>query len=364
MLGTAPMPAGVPIPQARAARSEPAREGGMADAGRAYAELRRRVVAAGLLQRAYRYYAWRGGLSFLLLGVAVGAGLLLPAGPGAGLLAACLVAFGSIQVALVGHDAGHLAVFGSTRANWALGWVCWSLVLGVGFWYWYDRHTRHHARTNDLAADPDLQWAGLVAYSDAAVRARPRRARWLIRRQAVLGPAYTLALAFAFRAEGWAFAARRLRGRRRAAEMALLLLSVLLWVLPALALGWAWIGTFLLAQVLAGLYLALAIAPNHKGMPTWPAGTPLAFLERQVLSSRNIPPHPVTDFVFGGLNYQIEHHLFPTMPRANFGRARAIVKPFCLGRGLPYQEMGLLASYRLVLAELQRVGRSAVAEWA
>ena len=54
----------------------------------------------------------------------------------------------------------------------------------------------------------------------------------------------------------------------------------------------------------------------------------MSFLERQVLSSRNVLPHPVTDFVFGGLNYQIEHHLFPTMPRVHFRRARTIVKRF------------------------------------
>jgi fatty acid desaturase len=65
----------------------------------------------------------------------------------------------------------------------------------------------------------------------------------------------------------------------------------------------------------------------------------------------------VWDFVFGGLNYQIEHHLFPSMPRVHLGRARAIVKPFCLDRGLAYQEMGAFASYGLVLAELRRVSR-------
>ena len=139
----------------------------------------------------------------------------------------------------------------------------------------------------------------------------------------------------------------------------MLAVSLLAWTLPAVIVGWAWLLTFLLGQVLAGLYLALAIAPNHKGMPTWTAGQSMSFLERQVLSSRNVLPHPVTDFVFGGLNYQIEHHLFPTMPRVHFRRARTIVKPFCLETGLPYHEMGAFASYRLVLAELRRVSRQA-----
>jgi fatty acid desaturase len=325
-----------------------------------YAELRRRVLAAGCLDRAYGYYAWRTLASFALLGAGGASVWLLPS-IGWTWLHAALLAFGSVQVALIGHDAGHLAVFRRARANLALGWLCWSLVLGIGFWYWYDRHTRHHASTNDLDADPDLQWAGLVAYSDD-VLARPARARWLIKHQAILGPIYTLGLAFAFRAEGWTFALHRLSDRRRRVELALLTASLTLWLLPVVALGWQWLVTFTLAQVLAGLYLALAIAPNHKGMPIWPANQPMPFLERQVLSSRNVLPHPITDFVFGGLNYQIEHHLFPTMPRVYFGRARALVKPFCLAHGLPYQEMGAFASYTLVLRELRRVSRSAALE--
>jgi fatty acid desaturase len=344
------------------ARRAGGQNGEVADAARAYAELRQAVIAEGLLERAYDYYAWRSGLSFLLLGVGFASALVLPGPVWIG-LSSVVLAFGSVQVALIGHDAGHLAVFRSTRANWMLGWVCWSVVLGIGFWYWYDRHNRHHASTNDVAADPDLQWAGLVAYSDDVPNARPTRARWLIRHQALLGPMYTLGLAFAFRLEGWTFAVRRLQGHRRIAECTLLLISLVLWALPGLVLGWAWLVTFAVGQMLAGLYLALAIAPNHKGMPIWPAGQPLSFFERQVLSSRNILPHPITDFVFGGLNYQIEHHLFPTMPRVHFRRARAIVKRHCAKRDLPYREMGAFASYRLVLAELQRVSRTAADRW-
>jgi fatty acid desaturase len=331
--------------------------------GRDYVDLRQIVLQAGLLERAYAYYALRSALSFALLSVGIVSAFVVPAGPVWVVPSSVLIAFGSVQVALIGHDAGHLAVFRSARANWALGWVCWSLVLGIGFWYWYDRHNRHHASTNDLTADPDLQWAGLVAYSDEALRMRSRRARWLLRHQSVLGPIYTLGLAFAFRVEGIVFALRRLHGTRRIVECALLAASLLLWLSPVAILGFSWLTIFMLGQVVAGLYLALAIAPNHKGMPTWPAGQPLSFLERQVLSSRNVLPHPITDFVFGGLNYQIEHHLFPSMPRIHFGRARALVKPFCLQHGLTYQEMGAFASYGRVLSELRRVSRAAAGAW-
>jgi fatty acid desaturase len=230
--------------------------------------------------------------------------------------------------------------------------------LGISFWYWTDRHNRHHTSTNDAAADPDLQWAGLVAYSDEIAAARPNRSTWLTHYQAILGPLYTLFLPFGFRVEGWHFTLSRLSGSRRVVEASLMTLSTLAWLAPFTRLSWWWLVVFLLSQSLAGLYLALAIAPNHKGMPTWPPGTTLSFLERQVLSSRNVAPNRFWDFVFGGLNYQIEHHLFPTMPRVNFGKTRAVVRPFCAAHGLAYTEMGAFASYRLVIAELRRVGRS------
>jgi fatty acid desaturase len=319
--------------------------------------LRRAVVKARLLERAHGYYAWRSGSSFALLGLAVLAPWFAPRSPFSALVCGVGVAFASVQVALIGHDAGHLAVFTSRRANWALGSICWSLCLGISFWWWYDRHNRHHASTNDVGVDPDLQWAGLVDYSEETLRTRPRRGRWLTRYQAALGPVYVVLLPMAFRLEGGRFACRRLTGRRRLCELALLTTSLALWFLPLLDLNWWWVLVYAISQAVAGVYLALVVAPNHKGMPVWPAGARLSFLERQVLSSRNVRPHPIGDFLFGGLNYQIEHHLFPTMPRVHLARARALVKPFCAAHGLTYDEMGAFASYQLVLHEVRRVGR-------
>jgi fatty acid desaturase len=327
-----------------------------------YAELRRRVVRAGLLDRRYGYYAVRGGTCFALLAVAVALPFVLR--PAAWLLlAAPFLAFSVVQVALIGHDAGHLEVFRAARRNWALGSLCWSLVAGVGFWYWNDRHNRHHGHTNDAGADPDLQGEGLlaVAYTaeDGASRSGWRRVA--VRHQRLLIPIVVALFAFAFRVEGTLFAWRRLRGARRAVELSLLGANAVLWLGAMAALGWRGLGLFLASQVVAGVYLAAIIAPNHKGMPVWARGARLSFLERQVLSSRNVTPGPLWDFLFGGLNYQIEHHLFPTMPRANLGRARRIVRPFCLERGLEYTEVGVMASYRMVYAALAGLRGTAAA---
>ena len=72
-----------------------------------------------------------------------------------------------------------------------------------------------------------------------------------------------------------------------------------------------------------GVYMGMSFAPNHKGMPVLTAEDELDFLRKQVLTSRNVVGGRWVDVALGGLNYQIEHHLFPSMPRANLRRARA-----------------------------------------
>jgi fatty acid desaturase len=68
---------------------------------------------------------------------------------------------------------------------------------------------------------------------------------------------------------------------------------------------------------------------THKGMPVLPPEARPDFLRRQVLTSRNISGDRLTSFLMGGLNYEIEHHLFPSMPRPNLRSAQRIVRPFC-----------------------------------
>jgi fatty acid desaturase len=63
--------------------------------------------------------------------------------------------------------------------------------------------------------------------------------------------------------------------------------------------------------------------------------------------------------LMGGLNFQIEHHLFPSMPRPHLARARDIVREHCANLDLPYTETSLAQSYAIVVRYLNRVGLSA-----
>jgi fatty acid desaturase len=113
----------------------------------------------------------------------------------------------------------------------------------------------------------------------------------------------------------------------------------------------------LVQQGLFGLYLGCSFAPNHKGMPILDAAGRSDFLRRQVLTSRNVRGGWLTDLALGGLNYQIEHHLFPSMPRPNLRGAQPLVAAFCQQQGLPYCQSSLAGSYAQALRHLNAVGR-------
>jgi fatty acid desaturase len=112
----------------------------------------------------------------------------------------------------------------------------------------------------------------------------------------------------------------------------------------------------LVQQGLFGLYLGCSFAPNHKGMPTLTEAEELDFVRRQVLTSRNVRGSRPVDFLLGGLNYQIEHHLFPNMPRPNLRRAQPLVRAFCDEHGITYSEAGIFGSYAEAICHLHSVG--------
>jgi fatty acid desaturase len=152
--------------------------------------------------------------------------------------------------------------------------------------------------------------------------------------------------------------------KRRGLESVLLVvhavgyLSALLIVLsPPQALAF-----LVVHQALFGVYLGMTFAPNHKGMPH-PTGAE-DFLRKQVLTSRNVRGGWLIDAALGGLNYQIEHHLFPAMPTPNLRKAQPIVQEYCAQIGVAYEQASLLASYRQALRYLHDVGAPARAEHA
>ena len=323
--------------------------------GSDYAALSRQVRQAGLLDRRLRYYAWKVTLTAAAL--ALGWVAFAVIGNSWWQLAdAVFLAVVFAQFGFLGHDAGHGQVFRTRRANAVLGLACGNLGAGFSYDWWTGKHNRHHAHPNTEDADPDIA-LGVLAFSPAKARTARGIQRLIFRYQAYLVIPMLFLEAFSLHASS----IRRILGpgcRHRAWEATLLgahfaaYLGAVFFVLPPVKAL-----TFILVQQgLLGFYLGCSFAPNHKGMPILQASDKTDFLRRQVLTARNVRGGRLTDFALGGLNYQIEHHLFPSMPRPNLHRAQPLVAAFCTEHDVPYTQTSLLASYAQALGHLAAVG--------
>jgi fatty acid desaturase len=220
------------------------------------------------------------------------------------------------------------------------------------------KHNRHHAFPNTEGKDPDIAIAFIAFTSDQA-RRRRGLARTLARYQAYLFFPLLLFEALSIHV----ISVRSvLRGPARRKWLPCLLLlvhcagyltAVLVLLSPARAVAF-----IAIQQGLLGLYLGCAFAPNHKGMPVLSEQDTTDFLRRQVLTSRNVSGGWVTETLLGGLNYQIEHHLFPAMPRPSLRRCRVLVRAFCAQAGVRYCEKGIIGSYGDVLRHLHAAGQA------
>ena len=261
------------------------------------------------------------------------------------------------QLAMIGHDAGHQQVFRSRRANRLLGLTVGNALIGMSFGWWVPKHNAHHAHPNEVGRDPDIG-EGLVVFTPVDGLAPRGRSltRLLERCQAWLFFPFMLLRSVGIHVSG---IQRLLRQRDRGAAVegsliavhAALYLTAVLWVLsPLKALAF-----IAVQQSLFSLYLGCSFAPNHKGMPIIEGDAKMSFARRQVITARNVTGGRFTNLLLGGLNYQIEHHLFPTMPRPNLARAQSIIRAFCIESDLGYFEASLVDSYRQTVRHLHAV---------
>jgi fatty acid desaturase len=329
-----------------------------------YTQLSRQIKQAGLLDRRRGWYAARIGLNLALLAAGWVAFAILGESWWQ-LVTAAYLALVFTQLAFAGHDAGHRQIFRSRRGNDLVGLVHANLLTGISFGWWVPKHNAHHTNPNHEDLDPDISITALAFTADQAssrhglIRLLARYQAWLFFPLLLLEAVHLhlASIKSILRGSGRANA---IEGLLLVAHVAAYLTAVLLVLSPLQAIAFV-----VVQQGLFGLYLGCSFAPNHKGMPTLTDADQLDFLRSQVLTSRNVAGSRLVDFVLGGLNYQIEHHLFPNMPRPNLRRAQPLIRAFCQQHGLPYTEASLFGSYAQAIRHLHAVGaplRPAVAE--
>lgn len=321
--------------------------------------LKSEVIKSGVLDRRYVYYFVKTMINVLaVLGVFVGLYLL----QGNLLIQFLLVLpyiFFTVQIVGIVHDAGHRAVASSSLTNDAIGLALIGPFGGASYSWWFDKHNAHHASPNEEDSDPDIDFP-IVAFTREQAEKKRGIARWFVRHQVSLYIFLVALVPFNMRIHS---IIKLVKGKSRypfwesigMASYFVIFGTVLVQTLPLPLAGLF----FLLSQMGVGWYLASIFAPNHKGMPAIAKDTPLSFFWKQVITSRDVTAHPLTDFIYLGLNYQVEHHLFPNTPLYNIRKLQTIVKKYCHQAGLPFHETGAIASYREIYSILAEASQGA-----
>jgi fatty acid desaturase len=324
-----------------------------------YSSLLHTVRNLGLLKRSTGFY-WGMFAALVLITVGLGVGFVLLGDSWYQLIIAGVLGIILTQFAFLAHEASHRQVFESGPANDRAGRILANLFVGISYAWWMTKHSRHHANPNVVGKDPDIDPDFIVFREEDAAKVG-WLASFMTRKQGYLFfPLLTLE-GINLHIQGFKTVFGKGKVDKRWLEISMLTsrivlyFAVIFFFLP-LGMAFAFIGV---QMAVFGVYMGASFAPNHKGMPQLPHESKVDFLRRQVLTSRNIRGGTLMDTFMGGLNYQVEHHLFPNMARPHLRKAQEITKEYCKTNKILYTETGLFESYGIVIAYLNKVGLAA-----
>lgn len=333
----------------------------MENVNASFIELEKRIREQGLFRPRTGFYSYRFALTTigLSLGVAI---LATISNFWIQMLNAIFLAFVFGQLLLLLHDVGHGQVAGGRMYRMMSIWF--SLSTGGNVEWWAYKHNRHHTFPNQPGFDPDIDIALLAFFEDQA-RKKKGMYRMVVKHQSLLFIPMLMGEAWHLRYASIAYLFRQ-RTPKAMVDLFLagvhlaLYFGIILFFLP----GWQGLFWIVAQSGLLGIYLGLIFAPNHKGMPIVEHGTIPGYLEQQVLTSRNVRGGWLIDLFYGGLHYQIEHHLFPSMPRNRLKDAAPIVEAFCREKNISYSAVDVRESFREIFGHLHRIGKSATTQHA
>jgi fatty acid desaturase len=258
-----------------------------------------------------------------------------------------------LTMGYVGHDAGHYSLAKSRVVNDCWGQFGMTFLCGFSFGYWRARHNQHHAHCQEVGGDPDMRFGVLFSVYPNSDNWHSRGGRFFLRIQKwafwPLSSLYWVSLRY----DGIRDLFQQ-PDKTKVDRFLLPLHWLVLLVVPGFIFGWpAALLAYVSASCISSLMTASVFIPNHIGMRRLASGEKLSYLEQQVTTSRDISNPRLLDFYYGGLNAQIEHHLFPRVAHNRYRAMRPIVRAFCLARGIPYQEASL---YRALAAVGNHLG--------
>jgi fatty acid desaturase len=255
-----------------------------------------------------------------------------------------LIPFGSVlatSIAMFGHEGSHKSFSASPTRNAILVYLTFPLFSGLGSLYWHNKHDRlHHGHPNVEGMDPDIKPFPFVSSKGDHEKCN-RRERWFQRnfQRYAFWPMSTL-MSMGMRRSSILYLIQYAKKKGIdagwIAEVVCMALHYIGWIVVPILVWGPLTGLLLYASLWGGvgICLALVFAPAHIGLPIvkeqhhdW---------LHQIETTRNLELPKVVSVFFIGLDYQVEHHLFPKIPHMNLPTAAAVTRAWCARTGTPY----------------------------
>lgn len=305
------------------------------------------------------------------------------------------------QCGWLAHDFLHHQVYKKRRYGDYSGLFWGGVMQGFSAQWWKNKHNGHHAVPNlhnssalaqdgdpDIDTMPVLAWSLKQAQSFRELRADGKDSAYvkfmirnqkyfyfpilLLARMSWLNESFKYAFGLGAASEN-AKLEREKRGLQYPALEKITLLIHHAWVI-AFVSGFGRFtplysfGLFVLMTCSCGFFLAIVFGLGHNGMDVYDAETRPDFWKLQVTTTRNIIgghgiPQWFVDWFCGGLQYQVDHHLFPMIPRHNLAKTHELVKSFCKEWKVKYHEADMVDGTIEVLQCLDRVAMEFIVDF-
>ena len=257
--------------------------------------------------------------------------------------------YGLTGIASNTHSSSHYATSERRWLNRLLTYVGYPVVTGFSATYWWHKHiVLHHSHPNLVGHDVDIDWMPLFAITTEDRRGASRWRSMIFRCQVVLVPlSISLNMTYGqFHSLRFLWQNMRSCNRRKFShwlDTGCLLLHAVLWIgLPMMILPWPSVLAFyLLRNTVLGYTFFLLNAPSHYPVEASCLSSPETtdFVRRQTMTTLNYRVGPIGRALCSGVEYQIEHHLFPAICHTRLPGASRLVREYCKKHGYPYREL-------------------------
>ncbi|CAK4081887.1 unnamed protein product [Aphanomyces euteiches] len=347
----------------------------------AYRKLRLEVKRMGLYNASMMYYLYKS-LSTLSIALIAAYICFNTESTAMYMVAACILGLFYQQCGWLAHDFGHQQVFANHALNDFATMMIGNVWQGFSCGWWKNKHNTHHAIPNlhtdhDIGylGDPDIDTMPILAWSFKMAKT-VESGSWgvfFVKNQAILYfPILLLArVSWVHQSYKYVFQGVGPAGTYDPLKYPLVeragLITYYLWNLALVyfsgmsflqAISFIWV-----SQASCGLFLALVFSIGHNGMAVFDRDEKPDFWKLQVLTTRNVSGSWFIDWFMGGLNYQVDHHLFPMVPRHHLPALNVLVKSLCKQYAVPYHETGFVDGLVEVVAKLKEISTDFIREF-